>query len=44
MVINRLEDLNAIWNQGLKALQERQNVPVDKKLKADFDSSDSENE
>ena len=47
VIINRLEDLNNIWKQGLKALQERQKVPVGKKLfaKADFDSSsDSEDD
>ena len=46
VVINRIEDLNSICNQGLKALQERQKVPVGKKLsvKVDFDSTDSEDE
>ena len=46
VVINRIEDLNSIWNQGLQALQERQKVPVGKKLsvKVDFDSTDSEDE
>ena len=46
VVINRLEGLNKIWNQGLKALQEHQKVPVGKKLsaKVDFDSSDTEDE
>ena len=45
VTINRLEDLNNIWKQGLKALQDRQRVPVGKKVyaKADFDS-DSEDD
>lgn len=44
VIINRIEDLNSIWNQGLKALQDRKKVPVGKKLfaKTDFDSSDSD--
>ena len=44
VTINRIEDLNDIWKQGLNALQDRQKVPVGKALdvKADFDSSDSE--
>ena len=32
VIINRLEDLNDIWKQGLKALQNRQRVPVGKKM------------
>ena len=39
IVINRLEDLNVILeSEILKALQDRQKVPVGKKLEADFDS------